>query len=501
MNRLVVVDDEPITAKWIASIIDNTEFELAGVASDGIDAIELIRRVKPDIIMTDIKMPRMDGLSLIRELKREGDAARIIILSSYSDFRFTSEAIRLGADDYLLKSEISESELLDALRRHNRGSDRITTAIGQKMVADDTNSIDEDRLQSGFDEFIRSLQSTKPTRPADDGFRYGLILSDTDIRSYLDFFASSFAIYGISSQYSSTWDGGGFFVALKSDSQFPVKDLLSSLYGAIRAIPADEGSGIMLGGTLLVPGEKRIDDAADRCLESLQSIKFYSDQSGYRDPKILLYEDLEGNLKYVADQISNILRSFELGRRGDFEQGIFGLLERVGEGNYIRPAVLVDYAASILLRIDLEKPVLDSLAKLATFSELAEFLGGTIKHYRERVSAKERSSGDMVERARRYIMKHYTDSQLSLDSVSEHVDLTRSYFSDQFHKRTGQTFQNYLSQLRIERAEYLLTNTEMKVNEISQVVGFANTSSFIRFFRRLRNCSPAAYRQNNAANR
>ena len=119
---LFLVDDEPLTAKWVEEILKNRapSVGIAGKAGDGREALESLRNCLADILITDIKMPGMDGLELIRQVKQRHPEMYIIILSSYSDFRFTSEAIRLGADDYLLKSEITDEDLHQALDRFSR---------------------------------------------------------------------------------------------------------------------------------------------------------------------------------------------------------------------------------------------------------------------------------------------------------------------------------------------------------------------------------------------
>src|SRR6056297_3789262 len=117
--RLLLVDDEPLTAKWIESVLSypDSEYQIVDTAYDGYEALRKISETQVDIVITDIKMPEMSGLDLIREIKGINNNIRILIISSYSDFRFTSEAIRLGADDYLLKSEISEIELKSSIDR------------------------------------------------------------------------------------------------------------------------------------------------------------------------------------------------------------------------------------------------------------------------------------------------------------------------------------------------------------------------------------------------
>ncbi|HHY64506.1 MAG TPA: response regulator [Clostridiaceae bacterium] len=103
--KVVIIDDEPIIRKGLSKIINWSQFscEISGEASDGASGLELIKQVKPDILLTDIRMPKVDGLTMIRQAKEIVPDCIIIILTGYRDFNYAQEAIRLGAFDFILK--------------------------------------------------------------------------------------------------------------------------------------------------------------------------------------------------------------------------------------------------------------------------------------------------------------------------------------------------------------------------------------------------------------
>ncbi|NLJ75605.1 MAG: response regulator, partial [Firmicutes bacterium] len=117
MLKVLIVDDEAIVRIGLKSMIDWEEhgFELIGEANDGRRALELYKEHKPDIVITDLKMPVLDGLGLIQQIKELPFPCRIIVLSSYDDFALVRQAMKLGAADYLLKLEMEPAELLKIL--------------------------------------------------------------------------------------------------------------------------------------------------------------------------------------------------------------------------------------------------------------------------------------------------------------------------------------------------------------------------------------------------
>ena len=118
MNKLLLVDDEPIILRGMRKLVDfaTLGMEVVGEAYDGRQALEMIERLNPDVVMTDIWMPAMDGVELMREIRARGFSARVIVLSGYSDFAYAKQAIVCGAMDYLLKP-VGVGELSAALQR------------------------------------------------------------------------------------------------------------------------------------------------------------------------------------------------------------------------------------------------------------------------------------------------------------------------------------------------------------------------------------------------
>lgn len=118
MMKVVVVEDEALVRRGIVLTVDwaGVDCAVVGEAADGMEGLEVIRESQPDLIVTDIKMPRLDGLEMVRQLREEGNRAHVIILTAYSDFSYAQAALKLGAVDFLLKP-FQDGELEEAVTR------------------------------------------------------------------------------------------------------------------------------------------------------------------------------------------------------------------------------------------------------------------------------------------------------------------------------------------------------------------------------------------------
>jgi NarL family two-component system response regulator LiaR len=132
--RVLIADDHAIVREGLRSLLDTEPgMELAGEAADGVEAVTHARALRPDVILLDLMMPRMDGIEAIREIKREQPDARILVLTSFAEDEKVFAAIKLGALGYLLKDS-SPQELLQAIREVARGESSLHPAIARKVL-------------------------------------------------------------------------------------------------------------------------------------------------------------------------------------------------------------------------------------------------------------------------------------------------------------------------------------------------------------------------------
>ncbi len=153
--RVLVVDDQAVVRDGLAIVIDHQSgLRCVGAASDGLDALEMARALRPDVILMDLKMPRMNGVQAMRAIAQEGLPCRVIVLTTYDSDDWVFDGVRAGAVGYLLK-DVSVDDLADAIRAASRGESRLDPGIARKVM----------------DEFRRVTLDSSPLRPAESRTR------------------------------------------------------------------------------------------------------------------------------------------------------------------------------------------------------------------------------------------------------------------------------------------------------------------------------------------
>ncbi len=132
--RLLIVDDQPLIRRGLAMMLETEEgIEVVGQAADGIEAIEMALATSPDVVVMDLQMPRASGVVATREITAQRPATRVVVLTTYDHDDLVFEAIRAGAQAYLLK-DASEADVLDTVRAVHRGESRLSPAIARKVM-------------------------------------------------------------------------------------------------------------------------------------------------------------------------------------------------------------------------------------------------------------------------------------------------------------------------------------------------------------------------------
>lgn len=366
MLKVFLVEDEIVVREGIKNSIDWEKNDLifCGEASDGELAYPMIQKVKPDIVITDIRMPFMDGLELARLLKKEMPWIRIIILSGYEEFEYAKEAINIGITQYLLKP-ISKAELTKCL------------------ITIRDNIITEQNEHVGYEDYY--------------GQTGGLQTKGIDLEN----------IIHLNKKKAEEFLRSGN----KEDIHYFVEEYLKSINNDSRSS--------------------------------------------------LLFR------QYIVVDMYCIVAAFaqELG----------------------------------FSKEDIEEPFDDKLKlkMLSSFEQISKYIENIFSHVIElRDNISSSKFNDIINKAKTYINDNYTNEGLSLNQVANNVYLSSTYFSAIFSQKTGQTFIQYLTDLRMNKAKELLKCTDMKSSEIAYAVGYKDPHYFSYLFKKTQNCTPKHYRFN-----
>lgn len=533
MLKVFLVEDEIVMREGIKNNIDweGEGFEFVGEASDGELAWPLIQKTKPDILITDIKMPFMDGLELSRLVKQELPDTRIIILSGYDEFEYAQEAISIGITNYLVKP-IAGAKLLEEVKK-----------VGERMLDEEQRllqkTFEKERMENrqlARQKFFRSLVSgrTPVASLLEEGRKIGFDLTGDGYNIML------FQIFagGEAEDYSEEQNEltltiermtertpgilmvelgieGWAFIVREQEGKEPDKVLrgfLDDLERIIRSFPGVE----YFGG--VGQSVNRLSEL-NKCFESANkafSYRYIKERSqivfrGGTEEQYLPDEDLELssiNLKSLDRKI--VERFLKMGLRGESRHFVEEYFASLGEGNIrslmFRQYIAMDIYFAALAMLEqlgcepgnLTKRCGDLKMMSAVFSDVEqtkEYLRNILEtavEMRETVSRKKYSA--LLKDAQSYIEQNYNNEDISLNTVAASVNLSPNHFSTIFSQETGQTFVEFLTKVRMEKAKELLRGTPMRMAEIAYGVGYKDPHYFSYLFKKTQDCTPREFR-------
>lgn len=532
MIKVFLVEDEVIMREGIRRNIDweAEGFEFVGEAGDGELAYPLIQKSRPDILITDIQMPFMDGLELSRLVKQEMPKIKIIVLTGYDEFEYAREGIDIGITDYLLKP-IASAKLLEAVKK-----------VGQMVLEERTEQKNSDRerlenLQIARQKFFRGLVLGKKTASAllnegrDIGMdlvanRYNILLfqifSGQDTKEYTEEYNAAVAsVKKTAEAFEEVLmvelgiEGWAFIVMEKGDTSLEaiqktlVEALCDSLAGC-RDITYFGGMGTPVErlSEMNQCYEEASHAFAYRYLEKHNQVMSSSQLPDRTDKKEQPDLDSLEVEKLDRKAVERFLKTGLKGEVSDFVDGYFaGFGEKNIESLLFRQYVIMDmYFAAVALLEELGYSAEDLGERCGKVQDMATAFSSieSNKKYlkdvleaaidlREGVSQKKYHS--LLEEAKSYIRQHYEDEDISLNAVAASVNLSPNHFSSIFSQQEGQTFIEYLTAVRMEKAKELLRTTAMKSSEIAYAVGYKDSHYFSYLFKKTQECTPGEFRQ------
>ncbi|MFC5468495.1 response regulator [Cohnella suwonensis] len=497
MLKAVLFDDEYIVLEALGALVDwgGLGIELVGTAGDGISALAMFRSVRPDIVLTDIRMPGIDGLQLVGEILKEAPDTWCIVFSGFNEFEYVKRAIQLGVADYVEKP-ITEASIEKALRKvlGHIGRQNETRALERKW---------EDSRQELLDKAVRELllfgieaepkwrESFGPQAEQVVGITVWVsaeefALPDNPayrtvyLRNGQETAAVVFHLMELSNTY---WDdvandfenagnviGIGKTYADMADAPHSYKEaqraLKSALFLQVKGVvPFGELGGLMTSPEELSEREEAIIlgmrsgnkallmDQVDRFVGWIQSAKL--------DPDVAEREMLK--LIYLALEAAK-------------ESGTTSGQSSASQERYM-PHV--------------------EIREMAAKGKLAEWFREQIQAIADSVmDVREHTKHAAVEKARLYIERNVS-RDVSLQEVAEHVGLNATYLSVVFKEAVGETYIKFLTRYRMELAKTMLRKG-FKVNEVSEKVGYLTHRHFTEVFKKYTGLTPGQYKDTRA---
>lgn len=538
MNEIKVflVEDEMVIRRGIKNSIDweKEGYIFCGEASDGELAYPMIIKEKPDILITDIRMPFMDGLELCKLVKKELPNIKILILSGYDEFDYAKEAIRLGVTEYLLKP-ISSGKLLEALngvsesiRREKEDKDLV------RKYMEEMRENTEHEKQKFFEQMIAgnlsmadALETGKKYEMSLSAGMYNLLLfrftlGEENRKSGELLGEAEYAIEKLTErlEYVFEFQRGveGWAFLLMADNEEQMSERVKELSKDLEEIMKNYSTIAYFGGIgQPVARLRELEESfreAERALAarftmelnriiSVDDIRMAQNVDTLDDIEITSFGEIEKTRTMLEKFLNN-------GVEDEIDEFVDVYINELPEENLksvlMRQYIIMD--AYIVMMSFCEKiegiegemqaqseELKNSMKTIQTVEEIKNYIRMLLKKIigvRDTISG--RCYSDIIEIAKDQIRKTYMSDEISLNTVAAEVGMSPSYFSSIFSKEMGKTFVEYLTEIRMDRAKELLMCSSMKTSEIGYEVGYKDPHYFSYIFKKTQNCTPKEFR-------
>ncbi len=528
MYKIMLADDEGIVIDSVKFIIEK-EFGdecVIEFAKTGRSVIELAENFRPDIAIMDIQMPGINGIDSMKEIRKTNNNVVFIVMSAYDKFDYAKEAIKLGVLEYITKP-MEKNKLLETLKR--------AMAV-----------VDREREKRSNDLMIREkLETVVPV--LESGLIYEILLHEhfaEDIESYRNMLGitQNYAymmtvVYGDSQEGNHMTNAVGSSVKMQQYYQgvrAELKERFQCIVGSVMAnkiavlVPYDmpvmeyaQRSQIIEKarefvrdmrkrysisfrvGISKVKELEKLSDAYNEAINSLiitaGSVAHADDLPigcGYEEDYPLhiekqLFEELEkGNVNQTID----CARSFFDWMTATYADSIMDIRLKCLE--FVLWAEHIAYEkGGMTYQFKSRNDYLTTIMNLSDYEQMKSwFVDKVAEACRNMTSSREESSNNVVDIAKEYIKNNYSKA-LSLDEVSYYVNISPYYFSKIFKEGTGENFIEYLTNIRIEKAKELLSNSDYSMKEICVMVGYSDPNYFSRSFKKNVGVTPTEYKE------
>lgn len=526
MYSVFVVDDEVLVREGLRKKIDweSSGFVFAGEAGDGEIALSMIQEIKPEILITDIRMPFMDGLELARSVKKIQPWIRIIILSGHDEFDYAKKAISIGVEDYILKPFTPE-EILASLNKVAASLDKQKSAFSDidkmKKEIEENNNLSRDKMLS--DLMLGTIDREAAMRKASElGINlisHYYIVTSSEIKSGGDINRLVQAKSLILSFVKTQNDCIGFFISpaefvciVKGNDAAACEEnafgLAQALNHEIEKVPE---TNILTAISSTVEHLANVSAAYKEAAEITRQNRFEGKSRIVSVNDIATHKE---ELSLVLQENDPLVVRLNYADESEIDRIVQEYVELLGENtgsfSLIANYLLVDVVMAISKLMekfggDIKKTMPEILTQSfldnavrnqeVFISEVRQLLEKVLAY---RDSYSQGKYNDVILRAKKYIEKNYADPDICLSSVANEVALSPNHFSTVFSQDCGITFIEYLTQVRIAQAKKLLKNSEKKSADIAYEVGFNDPHYFSFIFKKETGLSPREWRQKQA---
>lgn len=525
MFRLLIIDDEFITRKGIIKQIDFKNYNIYDIkeADDGINALNIAKTFQPDIVISDIKMPRMDGVTFAFELKKILPNCRIVFMSAYTELDYYRNAIKLNAISYIEKpidlEELKQSiqNAVDDLMQYTQYesmSKQVNELIktNKEVLRSQLSTL---LIESNCDKSSILSKANELQLQLDSKHYYLTVIIKQYIEDRLDPYDQGVSKQRITNilekflqplqiEYVMHFKGSITIITLIAERQHrlvlnydKLEIVFNEIYNSLQNICQ---TTISLGK--IVSTIKEIYDSYVSAVITKERLFFK------KGLQLDYYKSIKEDKSYVLDNDKYTIFNDYLESSTKTNSVLFikHLTEEIRDFTdtpksniidiYIRLFTILNQYVHNMNRNDTKTNDMawNAISKMITLDALESYMIENINEYFTLLQ-KQNEVGSIAIRVKKIIHSDYGDSNLSLESISQQLNVTRNYLSAVFKKETGMTINKYITKYKIEKAKTKLRDTTYKIEIIANLVGYDDSDYFSKVFKKYVLCTPREYRK------
>lgn len=477
MNTLLIVEDDKMTRQGIKAMVQRSGVPIQNImeCNNGQIALEILKSQRVDVMFTDIRMPKMDGIELVEAMQELEHKPLTVVISGYDDFTYAVRLLRMGIKEYILKPAEMEQivEILKKLEEEiskNNENERKVREIGcqqlKYMILNE--HITEKEIQAVTQRFEKQLLSKE----------YVVCCLENSGEQTEE---------NASFLYLGDIEANCVYIIGRENKEFLLKNELADSYVGVSRLH----TGIAQLKTAYEEAWTARKEAFLRSKHDVEYSESLLGEHGKADgERIHQIVQMLG-----TDKISGVLRTVEL--------FISEIKRNRYSGHVLEKSVdmfveeMLRTYQNVLQGEEAELLRFQNIYQFANLDELMEEMTGWMIGFHEKINTEfdDYKNKSKMKQALAYIEENY-DKDLNMAVISNYVSMNYSLFSYAFKQYTGKNFVNYLKELRVNEAKRLLEETDMRVIEIGQKVGYENEKHFMKLFKSQCGVSPTEYRKN-----
>lgn len=529
MFKVLIVDDERSTRDGLIKSIPWADMGIESIrsAKNGIEALEEADLIPPDILLTDVRMPKMDGIELAARIRERYPHCKIIFLSGYADKEYLKSAIKLDALNYIEKP-IDEDEVISTIMKavslsreeeeKKKNADKLNNTVKQSLillkqklaidlVSSGTNKDDiEKKLKDSGIDYHNAFFTSVAIKIISVN---ALISKDNEIckdtvSSYITTFLERMSIWFLSGFFESD-----LYIMHLNEKVLNSRNwdsIFQALLNGLNEI-SESKYHYSIGIGLSVNDIENMQQSFNTAVKAVEAHFFFGKGS------IIYYSNLNMQTRkaYAADD--DFFTGYTGFLNNNTSDNILALLDRFYKNIMVEKNVDPEYIRDIYLRLlyilnsiankrglaifvenDSKECFWSLISKTATFEEIHSYMILQVKRYFSCIEYKDsccRSAYEIMN----YIQSNYFDRKLSVKSIADEMHFSVSYLCTFFKKSTGKTINDYITETRIEKAKDMLRNKEIKLYEITEKVGYDNANYFTKIFKKHEKYTPSEFRE------